>query len=56
MDHSKALRDKKIPSNPQDEKEVKAALPLMEFVAKSFLQYEENSLVIAEKIEKEKEG
>ncbi len=41
VDHSKALRDKKIPSNPQDEKEVKAALSPMEFVAKSFLQYEE---------------
>jgi len=55
VDHSKALRDKKIPSNPQDEKEVKAALPSIEFVAKSFLQYEENSLVIAEKIERKME-
>jgi len=56
LNHSKALENKKLPFNPQDEKEVKAVLPLMEFVAKSFLQYEENSLVIAEKIEKEKEG
>lgn len=41
LNHSKASQDKKIPFNPQDEREVKAALPLMEFVAKSFLQYEE---------------
>lgn len=54
LSHSKASRDKKIPSGPKGEKEVKAALPLMEFVAKSFLQYEENSLVIAEKIEGKK--
>jgi hypothetical protein len=45
VDHSKALRDKKLPFNSQDEREVKAALPLMEFVAKSLLQYEENSLL-----------
>jgi len=44
VDHSKALRHKKIPYDPQDEKEVKAALPLMKFVARSLLQYEENSL------------
>ena len=56
LNHSKASQDKKIPFNPEDEKKVKAVLPLMEFVAKSLLQYEENSLVIAEKIEKEKEG
>lgn len=45
LNHSKALEDKKIPFNPQDVKEVKAALPLMEFVAKSLLQYEETSLL-----------
>jgi len=44
LNHSKAAENKKIPFNPQDEKEVKAALPLMEFVAKSLLQYEEASL------------
>ncbi|MCK4388039.1 MAG: hypothetical protein KAW00_04625 [Dehalococcoidia bacterium] len=45
VDHSKALRDKKLPFDSQDEREVKAALPLMEFVARSLLQYEENSLL-----------
>jgi len=45
LNHSKALEDKKIPFNPQDEREVKTALPLMEFVAKSLLQYEEDSLL-----------
>lgn len=44
LNHSKALQNKKIPFNPEDEKEVKASLPLMEFVAKSLLQYEEASL------------
>ncbi len=45
LNHSKASENKKIPFNPEDEKEVKAALPLMEFVAKSLLQYEANSLL-----------
>jgi len=45
LNHSKALEDKKIPFNPEDEKEVRAALPLMEFVAKSLLRYEDNSLL-----------
>jgi hypothetical protein len=45
LNHSKALREKKIPFNPEDEKEVKDALPLMEFVARCLLQYEENSLL-----------
>lgn len=44
LNHSKAAENKKIPFNPEDEKEVKAALPLMELVAKSFLQYEENKI------------
>jgi len=45
LNHSKALDDKKIPFNPEDEKEVRAALPLMEFVANSLLCYEDNSLL-----------
>jgi len=45
VDHSKDLRDKKLPFDSQDEREVKAALPLMEFVARFLLRYEENSLV-----------
>ncbi|TET41122.1 MAG: hypothetical protein E3J66_05835 [Dehalococcoidia bacterium] len=45
LDHSKASQDKKIPFNPQDEREVKAAPPLVEFVAKSLLRYEEGSLL-----------
>lgn len=45
LNHSKTSQDKKIPFNPEDEKEVRAALPLMEFVARSLLQYEENSLL-----------
>jgi hypothetical protein len=39
--HAKAFEDKKVPFNPQDEKEVKAALPTMDFVAKSLLEYEQ---------------
>jgi hypothetical protein len=45
LNHSKALEDKKIPFNPEDEKEVRAAIPLMEFVTRSLLQHEENSLL-----------
>lgn len=45
VSHSKASQDKKIPFNPEDEKQVRAALPLMEFVARSLLEYEENSLL-----------
>lgn len=45
LNHSKASENKKTPFNPQDEKEVRAALPLTEFVAKSLLQYEDNSLL-----------
>lgn len=44
LNHSKALEDKKIPFDYEDEKEVKQALPLMEFVAKSLLQYEDQNL------------
>jgi hypothetical protein len=39
--HAKASADKKVPFNPQDEKEVKVALPAMDFVAKSLLAYEQ---------------
>jgi len=45
LNHSKASGDKKIPFDPQDEEEVKAALPLMDFVAKSLLEYEQTSLL-----------
>lgn len=44
LNHAKALEDKKIPFNLQDEKAVKTALPLMKLVAKSLLAYEDNSL------------
>ncbi|MGB7293729.1 MAG: methylamine utilization protein MauJ [Thermodesulfobacteriota bacterium] len=44
INHSKALEDKKIPFNAEAEKEVKEALPLIEFVAKSLLEYEERNL------------
>lgn len=44
LNHSKASEDKKVPFNPQDEEEVKSALPLMDLVAKSLLGYEESSL------------
>ena len=39
--HAKSSEDKKVPFNAQDEKEVKAALPTMDFVAKSLLEYEQ---------------
>jgi hypothetical protein len=42
--HSKEYKDKKVPFDPGDEKEVKTALPLVKFVAKSLLEYEECSL------------
>jgi len=45
LSHAKASEDKKVPFNPQDEEEVKAALPLMDFVAKSLLEYEQTSLL-----------
>lgn len=44
LNHSKALEDKKIPFNSEDEKEVEQVLPLMEFIAKSLLRYEEQNL------------
>jgi hypothetical protein len=45
LDHARASKDKKVPFNQQDEEEVKAALPLMDFVAKSLLEYEQTSLL-----------
>lgn len=45
LSHSKALEDKKLPFDAKDMKEVRAATPLMEFMARSLLQYEENSLL-----------
>jgi hypothetical protein len=39
--HAKASESKKVPFNPQDEKDVTAALPLMDFVARSLLAYEQ---------------
>ena len=45
LSHAKAPEDKKIPFNSEDIKEVKTALPLMEFVARSLLQYEEDFLL-----------
>lgn len=45
LNHSKALEDKKLPFDAKDMKEVRAATPLMEFMARSLLQYEENSLL-----------
>jgi hypothetical protein len=45
LNHAKASEDKKVPFNPQDEEEVKAVLPLMDFVAKSLLEYEQTSLL-----------
>ena len=42
--HSKAYKDKKIPFDPQDEKEVMYVLPLVKFVAKTILEYEDSSL------------
>jgi hypothetical protein len=45
LNHSKASGDKKIPFDPQDEEEVKAALPLIESAAKSLLDYEQTSLM-----------
>ncbi len=43
--HANESEDKKVPFNPQDEKEVKAALPTMDFVAKSLLEYEQTLLL-----------
>jgi hypothetical protein len=40
LNHSKLMQQKRVPFNPSDEDQVKKALPLIEYVAKSFLDYE----------------
>lgn len=42
LNHSKVSSDRLVPYNPEDEEAVEAALPLMEFVAKELLAYQEN--------------
>jgi hypothetical protein len=44
LNHSKASQSKKIPYDADDEREVQAVLPLMKFVAKAMLAYEEHEL------------
>jgi len=44
LNHSKSLEEKKIPFDLKDEEEVNLALPLIDFVARSLLQYEEQYL------------
>jgi hypothetical protein len=41
LNHSKAIEDKKIPFNPEDESEVQSVLPLTKFIAKSLISYED---------------
>lgn len=45
LNHSKVLEERKIPFDPDDERQVKESLPLAEFVAKTFLNYEEKCLL-----------
>ncbi|MBE9483066.1 MAG: hypothetical protein IMY88_05225 [Chloroflexi bacterium] len=45
LNHAKASEDKKIPFNPDDEREVEKSLPLAESVAKSLLSYEDAYLL-----------
>jgi hypothetical protein len=42
--HSKASHTKRVPFNPQDEKDVQAAVKSMDFIARELLQYEESTL------------
>ena len=44
LNHAKASQNKKVPFNPEDERQVRAVLPLMRFVARSLLVYEERNL------------
>jgi hypothetical protein len=44
LNHSKTYKEKKVPFDPQSETEVRNALPLVKFVAKTLLEYEELSL------------
>lgn len=41
LNHAKEGEKKKVPFNLKDEESVKKALPLMEYVAKTFLAYAE---------------
>jgi hypothetical protein len=43
LNHSKAFNDKKVPFDPENETEVMNALPLVKFVAKNLLEYEDSS-------------
>jgi hypothetical protein len=45
LNHSKASNNKKIPFNPNDEREVQVSLPLAELVAKSLISYEDTHLI-----------
>lgn len=40
INHAKAQQSKKVPFNPHDEETVRGALPLIQFVARSLLDYE----------------
>jgi len=44
LNHSKENEKRKIPFNPNDELDVQSALPLVEFVAKSLISYEDTYL------------
>jgi len=46
LNHSKALENKKIPFNLEDERAVQRVLPLADFVAKSLLSYEDTYLLL----------
>jgi hypothetical protein len=41
LNHAKANKDKKVPFNPQDEIEVRNAMPLIVFVVKSMLSFQD---------------
>ena len=44
LNHSKYTENKKAPFEPEDEAEVGKAIPLMDFVSRSLLTYEETTL------------
>jgi len=46
LNHSKALENKKIPFNLEDERAVQRVLPLADFVAKSLLSHEDTYLLL----------
>jgi len=45
LNHSKASSDHKVPFNEADEQSVKKAMKIAEFVAVTFMQYEEENFV-----------